>query len=733
MATGEFAVKTTNSRLPFAICLIPAAFQAMAAEAPPSAVEHSQQGVSLEEVVVTAERRARKLQDVPITVSAITGDAAALAGVTGTSSLQATVPSLSIDNHGNSATPFLRGIGSSSGDSNSEASVAIYLDGIYQPAPFGNFFEFNNIERVEVLKGPQGTLFGRNSTGGVIQVITRDPSHTPTAEISAGYANYDKTSSSFYGSSGLGEDFAANVSLLYSRQSEGWGDNLTTGGKSTGAKDLGTRIKFLYTPGESTTLRLAADYSRSDAGAISGQPPPGAATFIGQGYPGRFDVWSDHTDTSEIESRGASVKLDHDFGPLQLASISAYRKTDGEWTLDQDLSSVPLVEAALPQKAKMYTQELHLLSPADSKLRWLVGAFYYNYEAHQSVELRGLAFTGVPGGGIDNIGATKTVSTSLFAQGTYPLSEATNLTLGGRYSWERVTGTTYATFGGSSIIIDPFDGQPAHPKLSYEKPSWRIALDHRLASDILAYVSYNRGIKSGNIGLGGAPAQNVPYDPEQLDAYETGLKSEWLNRRLRLNSAVFYYDFKNIQFQRTVNGAAITFNGPSAELYGGEIELEFRATSRLTLNANLGLLHTQFGDFPNAPNTRRLANGMNDAGDPNYNAEGNELPNAPEVTGNVGFNYDIPTNSGVFNLTSNVYYNAGQKTEVDSRLEVDSYTLVNATIGWTSPDDHWDARLWGKNLTDEYYYRQLTGLADATDIGSPAAPRTFGVMVRYKF
>ena len=685
------------------------------------------------EIVVTAQRRAQKLQDVPVTVNAISGTDALAAGITGTSTLQTAVPSLTMQRSANAALPFIRGIGSSIGDANAEGSVAVYVDGVYQPANFGNIFEFNNIERIEVLKGPQGTLFGRNSTGGVIQVVTRDPTHAPQADFSFGYANYQKVSATGYASAGLTEDIAFNVAVMYQNQDKGWGRNLTTGGRTEGLNDFGIRGKLLITPGDATEIRFAADYIEAHGQGITGQPPPGgAATVDGRGYPGRYNVWSNHTDTSDIDSHSLSLRIDHDFGPLQVASITAYRKSKGLWTFDIDESAVPLLEGNINQRAKMVTQEVHLLSPSHSVFQWLVGGYFFDYRAgHTPLSVRGLAFAPLPG--LDFYGFTKTRSFSAFAQGTYPLAENTNLTLGFRYSWDNIRSRSATTIGDTDIIIDPANGAPVFRRLKYEKPTWRVSLDHKFAPDFMGYVSYNRGIKSGSFTTGTMASLNLAYQPEQLDAFEAGFKSEFLDRRVRLNGAIFYYDFKNIQFQKIVSGSSLIFNGPSARSYGAELELEARPIENLTINLNGGWLHTRIGDFPGAPNTRLLPNGLADGGDPNFNARGNDLPFAPKFTGGAGFNYKIPTESGTFNLAANVYYNDGSFSEIDNRLRVDNYVLANASIGWTDASEALSLTLWGRNLGNEYYYSQLTSQAGGVDVASPAQPRTYGFTIGYKF
>ena len=730
-----------------AVALAIFASEAATAQTGPTAsgqaeVPQSADNSQIRDIVVTAQRRAQKLQDVPIAVNAISGEAAMNAGITGTVALQQSVPALQISRNANGATPFLRGIGSSIGNPNGEGSVAIYVDGVYQPAANSNVFEFNNIERVEVLKGPQGTLFGRNATGGVIQIVTKDPSQTPEMDVSFGYANYETVTANAYVAGGIAENLSAGVSLLYKNRNEGWGTQLLTGLETPGGREFAVRGKLLLTPGDDTEIRLAGDYSKSRNAISLYQPVPGAANIVGQGYPGRYNTTAGFHQDSKYTSRGASLTINHDFGAVQLASISAFKRVNGSYSVDQDVSPVPLVTGFLNSRNKMYSQEVHLLSASDSRLQWLVGAYYINYSAKFSpLLLRGLAFDPTnPDAGIDAATGTRARSVALFAQATYPIDDNTNLTAGFRYSWERTRYEGSFLVGGTNIIIVPINGVPARSTFSYGKPTWRISLDHKFAPDVLGYVSYNRGIKSGSFGIGSNPTKADgltpldPYQPEQLDAYEVGLKTEFLDRHLRLNVSGFYYDFKNIQFQKVENASVVIFNGPSARSYGAEVDLEARVTPNLTLTAGGSYLHTRIGDFPGAPNTQRdPVTGLNNGGDPTFNAKGNRLPFAPKYSVSAGFTYNIPTNIGTFDVNGHLYYNSGAFSEIDNRLDVGSYEIVNASVGWTDPGNKLSIRLWGKNLTKTYYYVQLSGIADLTDIGAPNEPRTYGATARIQF
>jgi iron complex outermembrane recepter protein len=712
-----------------------------AADTTQSAASQAASAAQIPEIIVTAQRRAERSQDVPISVTALTGSYMENSGITGTSALAEVVPSLQMPHNSNGATPFLRGIGSSIGEPNGEGSVAVYVDGVYQPATNSNIFDFDSVERVEVLKGPQGTLFGRNATGGVVQVLTKDPTQQLDATGSVGYANYQTVTGSGYLSGGITDGLAANVAMLYKDRQEGWGYNFTHDDRNPGQHDFAIRGKVVFDPTESTSIKLAADYSHSLDGIAVFQPPPGAKNAVGQGYPGEYNTWSNVNQRSILTMRGTSLTVDQDFGPAQLVSISAYRLNDSLFSVDLDESALPLVAPTLYTRNQMYSQELHVLSRAADPFQWLAGVYFYDYTAgFVPLQVLGLGVDPTdPNGGIASTTVTHSVSTAVFGQGTYPIADKTNLTLGTRYTWDEIRYHGSTVLAGTDTIVDPINGEIAHNEYAYHKPTWRASLDHKFAPDVLGYISDNRGIKAGNFSTGGPPTQangltpENPYKPEQLDAYEIGLKSEWFDRRLRINTDAFYYDFKNVQLQKVLAGTVSIFNGPTATSWGPEIEVEVRATADLTLTMNATNLNTHIGNFPGAPNTERdPLTGLDNGGDPDFNAIGNRLPFSPKFGGSVGFNYDYPTAVGKFALNGNLHYQTTEFTEVDNRLRNDPYKILNSSLGWTDLSGSFSVYLWGKNLTGAYYYEQYNGQAGGTDIASPNEPRSYGITFRYK-
>jgi len=678
------------------------------------------------EIIVTAQRREQRLQDVPISISAIGASSLKSAGVTSITKIQAFAPTLQVSETAGPSNFYMRGIGFKTGDLLAESSVALYVDGVYQPSAVANVFEFNALERIEVLKGPQGTLFGRNATGGVVQVITKAPSFEPQMSFDVGYANYDTVRASAYVSGGLTENLAASLAVQYKDQGAGWGRNVTTGEKRYYSDDFNVRGKLLFTPGDATEITLSGNYFDFNRQRDI-QNSPGAVLATGEGFLGRYRTAANSNTEKFGESYGGSLTATHDFGGFQIRNIAAYQKVKVFYGLDQDTSALPLVRGDFYFRSRLITEEFHVLAPSDAKFQWLAGVYYFNFDGFSDpVDITGLVFGAIPGVAV--YATTKSRSIAGFVQGTYPLTDKLNLTGGIRYTRDKVDYTGSVNIAGTPIVIDPEQNK----QYKKSKPTWRLSLDYKFSPDVLAYVSYNRGVKSGGFSLGTVVSANEPYDPEQIAAYEIGLKPQLFDRKLTFNTSAFYYDFKNIQFQRVIAGSVITINGPSAKVYGFEAELTGRVTPELTLHANAGYLYTRIGDFPGAPNVNRLPNGRNDAGDPNYNAKGNRLPYAPKFTGNIGFDYRIPLDGGNIKLSSNLMYTSKTFGELDNRLVIKSYELLSASLGWEG-NNGLSLSVWGNNLTNTYHYDSINAVANGNDFGTPSAPRTYGVTLGYEF
>jgi iron complex outermembrane receptor protein len=686
---------------------------------------------ALEEIVVTAQRRAENLQKVPIAVTAITSESLERGVVTDITDLRSVVPGLNLVNENGAITSELRGIGSNVIGPGFENPVAIYVDGVYYATPTGAFLNFSNIERAEVLKGPQGTLFGRNATGGLIQIVTPDPSHETSGRVDLGLANYATERADAYFSTGLSETVAGDISLYAVHQADGWGKNLYNGTDVYTIKhDLGVRSKLVYSSGE-TKVTAAADFSSTNNTLNSGTVLPGTINIYGGPtpvrYPSPYDTNVDHPAYDIGRSGGASVRVQEALEFANLVSISAFRRGDYRFALDLDLTPLPIESNNLHQTDRQFTQEVQLLSLETSKLSWVAGLFYFNGQGQYAPgQTQLILFPGGPQNYVQSFDTLTTRSTAGYAQATVPITVDTRITLGVRYTHEARSRVGEETFNGFPLAS--FDGD-----LSFNKVTDRVAIDHDFTPDVLGYVSYNRGFKSG----GFSPAQYAPlepgasltYQPESLNAYEIGMKSQSYGEKLRINGAAFYYDYKNVQVPLVLGTGLDVVNGAAARLYGFDSDIEARILSDFRLSGGLQLLHDRYTSFPGA----RLSSSLGGVPLRVGSATGNELANVPGATVNLGSSYTWQLQHGKLELSSNAYYNSGYFLAADNATKQQSFVQLNAHLRWFSLNEHLTAELWGKNLTNRETVAALQDLVFGTHYTQFAAPRTYGMTFGYHY
>lgn len=687
----------------------------------------------LDEIVVTAQRREERLQDVPIAVSAISGEQLAAAGVDSTTEIQYSVPGFISEPSGGYPNYFIRGIGNTNVGPGVESAVATYIDGVYVGATPGALMSLSNVERIEVLKGPQGTLFGRNTTGGLVQVITKDPQHKAQADVRVGYANYRTFSTDLYATTGLTDTLAADLSFSYSNQKEGYGTNLIDGEDYQRIpRELAARTKWLWEPGNTTRVKLAFDYS--DVQWKYGYVPfPGPQPFgIPQSH-SYYDVDINGRQHQYTKAYGSSLDIEHDFTQARLVSITSARKSDYDLIADLDGTEIPGPSPHYTQKEDQITQELQLQSLNSDKLSWVIGAYYfYGTGRHQPFQV----FAGPANDVVfqyDSKGTTK--SWAGFGQATYEFVPDTHITAGLRYTDEirdaRNTG-----------VIPPISSS-GHA--SFNKLTYRLSLDRKFTPNVLGYVSYNRGFQSGGFDLGSV--QDGAYQPETLDAYEIGLKSEWLDNRIRFNAAAFYYEFDNLQLKvLAASGAPKTINGPKAKLDGIDLDSAFVINEQLQVSLGASYVHSEYKSFPNAlhynynPNPAGTVVACSGSATPvaflasvACDATGNQLPGSPKFSGNLAATYTIPVASGKIAVDGSFYYNGGWYPESDNQLKQPSYAVVNGAVTWSSGNENNSVKLWGKNLTDKHYATTISTLETLSYTYQPASPLTYGVTLQHRF
>jgi len=697
------------------------------------------------------------MQDVPVAVLAITGDDATRRGVLDTSALAQMVPGLTFNRQSTSATPFLRGVGSQNGTIGNESSVAIYVDDVYINTGFGSLFDFNNIARIEVLKGPQGTLFGRNATGGVINVITRDPSPTPSVDVSAGYANYSTYNMQLYATGRITDEISANVAAYGRKQDEGWGRNLASGDPTYTGWASGVRTKALWQPSEDTDILLSFDFNkeRTELG-LNLVPIPGTFGALAErSPPGFYDSYSSPDNSSTVRQVGGSLKLTNRFDWATLKSISAYRDTRAHFNSDQDGTPIVLLDAQFDDFDHDFTQELQLLSPAQSSLKWIVGAFFLSGEAgYDPLRLSGKVIS-LPY--VSYYSNEKTTSISTFGQSTANVLPDTNLTLGLRYTRDKQEMDIFHNLGGLG------DSPEGRDSATFPKLTYRASLDHHFSSDIMGYVSYNRGFKSGVYNLIQGPSRVSPFGapvpiappvrPEVLDAYAIGMKSEFLDHSVRVDVEGFYYRYSNLQVIEVQSGAAKTVNAAAAKIKGVDLDIEVVPLPRLTLAGGVSVLDGRYKSFPNGQ--ENLPNPPNaaipyPAGCPlpppvlvptvpgntqiACNLAGHRTIDSPTVSSTLSSDYRLPVPIGEIDFNVAWSHTASYFFEPDNGLaKQPAVDMVDASIGLAAAKGRWDMRVWGKNLLQKHYYSYAVEGSLQGNVYSGAPPRTFGVTASMHF
>jgi iron complex outermembrane receptor protein len=508
---------------------------------------------------------------------------------------------------------------------------------------------------------------------------------------------------------------------------------------------LFTRSKLLFTPSDATKFTLSGNYSRVDFDPIifnvPGSTPIGGLVGFENLPP--HDATSPYDSNGKVTQYGGSLTSEIDFHPLRLLSITAYEGTDAT-NLFGTIVANPLVTAnlLLVEPHRQISQEFQLSSPNEGFLTWTAGLYYFHEKAlYDPVHLFGpLYYT--PDFPLTDIlyhTTSKTDSYAAYAQATMTVRPDTHLTMGFRYTQEkRSIGIINDLVG-----IDPVSGTPGIPlgtlttdeSKSFHAPTWRIALDHSFTPEVLGYISYNRGFKSGGFNPAQVPA--VDYKPEKLDAYELGLKSQTTDHRLRVNAAAFWYNYSQIQVESFANQILLISNGAKARMYGLDIDGEAAVTGNFVVHVGASALHARFTDYPQADKTTPVpfdpANPY--SGGNTYSVEsatGHPIPRAPSFMLSAGGDYTIPLTTGYVDVSLNYSYNSGWNAEADERLKQKAYNVVDARLSWTSPDKKYEVDLWGKNLLDTDYALTMFS-QQAYDELHWAPPRTFGVTAKLRF
>ncbi|MBG6119960.1 MULTISPECIES: TonB-dependent receptor [unclassified Sphingobium] len=686
-------------------------------------------GVGIPDIIVTAQRRAQSLQEVPLSVTVASGEMLEKAGIADVKALGLVTPGLQVVQTSKNVTAFIRGVGSQQAAPGGESAVAIYVDGVYYPAQSAAISSFNNIRDIQVLKGPQGTLFGRNASGGLIQISTLDPQQDPEVEAIMGYGNYKTASGSLYATSGLAQDLAADFAGRFVHQGDGWGRNLFRGNEVNRQREYNLRSKLRWTPGE-WAVTLAGDYSRNttDIGITRGIFPGSVA--VG-GVVQRGSIYNSQVTTAPealTRTGGASLRIQGPIGGINFSSTTAYRKGKDYALFDNDSTPADIQTGPQYGTSRSIQQEL-LGSGKLGRLDYTIGGFFLN--SRQGVEPLLARSTLTPAAtNMDQYNVSYARSFAVFGQVDFRITDNTTLTAGVRHTWDR-----------QKIAADRFGASAANAGVllftrreskSFQKTTFRFAIDQQIGADAHAYVSFNCGYKSGLYSL--TIATNPIVNPESIDAYEAGLKSFLFDRRLRLNAAIFHYNYSNVQLSARIGLASLLYNAAAAKITGLEVQADFsEQVGPGTFNLSTGLSYiprAEYTDFPGAVvNVPRAGGGNTTVTRP---GTGQRMINAAKATVNVVTNYSFDIGGGQATLFAAYYHNSGFFTDPENRLRQRAYDLVNARIGYQLPNSPIELRLHAENLLNTKYFTSFYANTSA-DSFIPGAPRTYGAEMIVRF
>ncbi len=723
-----------------------------------SAPAFAQDGVSEEEeLIVTARRREESLQDVPIAITVQTAEQLDQRGASDITVLQQTSPNSTVQvARGSNSTliAFIRGVGQQDPLWGFEPGVGLYVDDVYVARPQAAVLDIFDIQRIEVLRGPQGTLYGRNSVGGAIRYVTA-PLDTEEAHLRArfNYGSYNQMEAIISGSVPLTENFVVGGALaLYAR--DGYGENLVTGAESYNKDVDAYRLSAEWTPTNDLTIRLSADGVEDSSNPRHGHRlasfPAGGASYNVQ--PNVYDTRAGSGDDNLVQTAGQALHIDYELTPnLTIRSITASRRGKTQGTIDFDNTEFPTLDIPAYYRDEQLTQEFQLVFDYD-RIQGVAGLFYLDATSEGAFDtvLGGLATTIFTQGSVD------TESLAAFADVSFDLTETLALSVGARWTRDEKTGQVYRQ--NYTGIRSPFFGNGAAiPGLvrtnytndaEFEEVTPRVSLTWEPSDALTFYTSFSQGFKSGGFDMRGdavfTPNTVNGYDPEFVDTYEIGFHSSWMQGRLNLSGAVFSSEYTDMQITRqeatTLGGiASFVDNAASADITGAELEGSFQFTDSLRANFTAGYIDGSFNEYRSntvvanpAPPPATIIVPIDLSGSA-------ALQNTPDLTGSFSLTYETQVANGTLAFTPSAAYRGdSQMFEFATpALDQQAYTLYNASMTWTSDSDHVRLGLHALNLSDEEYRVGGYNFPGATFgnsiIGFYGPPQTITGSIEFRF
>ena len=679
-------------------------------------------------MIVTATKREASIQEIPASISQVGGEDLETRGVQTVENLALQIPNLTFGKFGRNTFVTVRGIGTTVDSGVAEPSVATYVDGVFLPRATMALLRQVDLERVEVLRGPQGTLYGRNATGGAVNYVSRGPSDTFEGKVIATLEERNGQGVDAYVSGPISNKVAFRLSGGLQQQ-DGYVEVLNTG-QDLGDQDLWhVRGALRIEPTENVTVDLSVQHEEDTGNfgwqSIISEPVVVTGTAELFGATANFttvpnEVFADGDHSGNVETTIATARVNWDVSEnISFRSITGYvdHEIDNSFDADgTDFFFVDLTESSRPSES--LSQEFNLYGTSGA-LDWLLGVYYFNeeFELGLPVEFPGVLFGAPTVPRLEVIAGDlfeETESYAAFADITYAVTDRFRINAGLRFNTEEKE----FTFFGAPSPAGNIDSDDVLPK---------IGVQFDLSDDANIYANWQQGIKSGGHQL----ASPELFDSEELDAYEIGVNSQWLSGALTANAAIFAYDYTNLQATITIPPTTTLVENGDAELFGFEGELNFAATDNVSVNLGVSLLDTEYTDLVTSDQAL--------PGAPSVDLAGEELIRAPEFTANIGAEWNIPINSGVLGsllLRGDVFHSSDYKLAfIDyPELRQPEYTNVNLSATLTDTSGNYQLRAFVNNATDEVIINNGSFLASSGSfIGIYSEPRTVGVSLSAKF
>lgn len=730
------------------------------------------QASSVGEIVVTAQKRSESLQKVPLAITAVTAETLAESGINDLQGVTARVPNLNLGQQLGVAKIALRGIGLENIAAGAEGSIAFHVDGVFISRSLAATASFYDVQQVEVLRGPQGTLYGRNATGGSINLTTRGPTQELSGYFNVTAGNYDRIAAEGALSGALVDDVVSARVAFRAERRDGYGENIVTGNDIDNLHNYAGRLTLLIEPSDRASLELKGDYyhQKDRAGGYhylggagfdaAGTPITPVGLLLGGQVPTDVrDIANESDPRNRVEFWGVSGKFSYELSDdIEFRAITAYRELDYSTDTDLDSTSAALTPTNQQEHDKQFSTEIQLSGQHD-RLTWLLGGFYFHENDQGGISIPfDNAIVGFPpdvsylAQGYFSGGRIITDALAAFGQASYDLTDQLTFTLGARYSTEKKKDFDQILFDFATPYDPatriPFSAPEQNVRFNSFTP--RIALDYQATPDVLLYASWSKGFKAGTYNLG---ALQAPVRPEKIDAWEAGIKST-LGGNVRANLAGFYYDYKDLQVGKVIGNNLALENAATATIYGLEAELQAQLTPNFELTANAAWLHARFDEYFSADPSRPAGDGstfVDAAGDyipgataatpgafPAFDLAGNALSQSPDFTFFLGAQYTLPTDAGDFSLRGelawrdDVYYTPFNRDEAGQK----AFAKLNAFLNWESISGQWNGQLFVKNITNKTTVGNSyvsTGLVGFPVNGYLEEPRTFGLRVGYEF